>query len=54
MFEFNLYLTLKKHKGDTQKMLMKIERNNPTSRLTIMFVFDNNISRHKAIIKAKS
>jgi hypothetical protein len=45
MFKHNLYLTLKKHKDDTRKMLMNIEKNNPTSRLGIKFGFDNDISK---------
>jgi len=43
MFEFNLYLTLKKHKGNTRKMLMNIRRYNLTTRSKTKFGFDNNI-----------
>jgi hypothetical protein len=45
MFELNLYLTLKKHKGDTRRILMNIGMNNLTSRLGTRLGFDNNISR---------
>jgi hypothetical protein len=45
MFEFNLYLTLKKHKGNTKIMLMNIGKNNLTSRSGTKFGFENNISR---------
>jgi hypothetical protein len=43
--EFNLNLTLKKHKSNIRKMLMNIERNNLASRLGTRFGFDDNISR---------
>jgi hypothetical protein len=47
MFELNLYLTLKKHKGNIKRMLMNIKRNNPTLRLGTKFGFDNNISKQQ-------
>ncbi len=43
MFEFNLYLTLNKHKGNTKKMFMNIRMYNLTSRSKTKFGFDNNI-----------
>jgi hypothetical protein len=52
MFEFNLYLTLKKYKGDTKRMLMNIEWNNPTSKLGTKFGFDDNISKQQGHIKS--
>ncbi len=45
MFELNLYLTLKKNKGDIKRMLMNIGRNNLASRSAIKFGFNNNISK---------
>jgi hypothetical protein len=45
MFELDLYLTLKKNKTDTRRMLMNIGRNNPASRLGIKFGFNDNISK---------
>jgi hypothetical protein len=54
MSKFNLYLTFKKHKGDTRKMLMNIKRNNPISKsrpsLALMTTYQNN----KAAIKVGS
>jgi hypothetical protein len=47
MFEFNLYLTLKKHKDNTRKMLMNIGRNNLASRLRTKFGFDDNVSKQQ-------
>jgi hypothetical protein len=47
MFEFNLYLTLKKYKGDTRRMLMNMGRNNPVSKLGARFGFDDNISKQQ-------
>jgi hypothetical protein len=47
MFELNLYLTLKKHKGDIKRMSMNIRRNNPTLRSKTKFGFNNNISKQK-------
>jgi hypothetical protein len=41
MFEFNLYLTLKKHKSNTKKMFMNIGKYNLTSRSKTKFGFDN-------------
>jgi hypothetical protein len=43
MFEFNLYLILKKHKSNTRKILMNIRRYNLTARLKTKFGFNNNI-----------
>ncbi len=45
MFEFNLYMTLKKHKGNTKRMLMNIKKNNPILRSGTRFGFYNNISK---------
>jgi hypothetical protein len=47
MFELSLYPTLKKFKDDTKRMLMNIEKNNPTLRLETKFGFDNNISKQQ-------
>jgi hypothetical protein len=47
MFELNLYLTLKKHKDDTKKMLMNMGKNNLVSRLGTMFNFNKNISKQQ-------
>jgi hypothetical protein len=47
MLELNLYLTLKKHKNDTKKMLMNIGNNNSTSRLGTRFGVDDNISKQQ-------
>jgi hypothetical protein len=44
--ELNLYLTLKKHKGDAKRMSMNIKKNNPTLRSKTKFGF-NNISKQK-------
>jgi hypothetical protein len=43
MFEFNLYLTLNKHKSNTKKMFMNIGRYNLTSMSKTEFGFNNNI-----------
>jgi len=53
MLEFNLYLTLKKHKGDIRKMLMNIRRKNPSSRSKTKFGFDT-YQNNKAIRKVGS
>jgi hypothetical protein len=45
MFELNLYLTLKKHKGNIRRMLMNIGNNNP--KWGTKFAFDNNILRQQ-------
>jgi hypothetical protein len=47
MLEFNLYLTLKKHKKDIGKMLMNIGNNNSASRLGTRFDVDDNISKQQ-------
>jgi hypothetical protein len=47
MLELNLYLTLKKRKGDIRKMLMNIENNNLVSNLGTRFAFDNTISKQQ-------
>jgi hypothetical protein len=47
MFELNLYLTSKKHKGDTRRMLMNIGNNNLVSRLGAKFDFKNNILKQQ-------
>jgi hypothetical protein len=47
MFALNLYLTLKKHKGDTKRMLMNIGKNNLISRSGTKFGFDDNISKQQ-------
>jgi hypothetical protein len=54
MFELNLYLTLKKHKGDTRRMLMNIKKNNLVSRLGTMFNFNENISKQQGHQKVGS
>jgi hypothetical protein len=45
MFEFNLYLSWKKHKGNTRKMFMNIGRYNIISRSKTKFGFDNVYQR---------
>ncbi len=43
-FEFNLYLTLNRCKGDRRIMWMNIARNNQTSKLKTKFSFNNKMS----------
>jgi hypothetical protein len=52
MLEFNFYLTLKKHKGNTRKMLMNIGKNNPASRSRTKFGFNDNISKQQGYQKS--
>jgi len=42
-----MYPTLKKHKDDTRRMLINIERKNLVSRLGIKFGFNDNISKQQ-------
>jgi D-mannonate dehydratase len=44
-FEPMLYQTLRKCKGNTRRMLMNIERNNPAPKLKTKFGFDNKTLR---------
>jgi hypothetical protein len=45
--EFNFYLTLKKCKDGTRKMLMNVKKNNAASRLKPRFGLNDNISKQQ-------
>jgi hypothetical protein len=51
MFELNLYLTLKKHKGNIRKMMMNIEKNHPISRSKLDLALTTTYQNNKVIRK---
>jgi len=54
MSKLNLYLTFKKHKGDTRKMLMNIRKNNPISKSRPSMALTTTYQNNKAARKVES